>query len=260
MPRLSVSLTMLFNEVDFLDRFGAAARAGFKAVEYMFPYGYDKHVLQEKLIEYELTQITHNLPAGNWAAGDRGIACIPGRIEEFRAGIRSAIEYATALGCARLNCLAGISPPGVDPNEARKIFISNLQYAAPRLKDAGLKLTIEPVNTHDLLGFFLSRTGQALEIIEAVGSDNLFLQADIYHMQMMGEEVSSAIEQNLNLIQHIQLADAPGRHEPGTGMIDFYSILKAIDRGGYAGWVGCEYRPTGKTDDGLEWARPYLSN
>jgi len=259
MPKLAANLTMMFGEVDFLDRFEAAANAGFPAVEYLFPYAYDVQVLKERLRDHGLTQVLLNLPAGNWAGGERGIACLPDRIAEFRTGVDKAIEYANALGCDRTNCLAGILPASTDPAVARETFAQNLRYAAPRLKAAGIKLLIEPINTRDVPGFFLSGTRQAIEIIEAVESDNLFLQYDIYHMQIMEGNLASTIESCLPSIGHIQLADSPGRHEPGTGEIDFGFLLDFIDRVGYAGWIGCEYIPKAGTVEGLRWATPYLT-
>jgi len=258
MPKLAANLTMMFNEVDFLDRFAAAAKAGFKGVEYLFPYDYDMKVLKQKLVENKLTQVLHNLPAGNWAGGERGIGCHPGRVTEFEDGVDKAIGYATVLGCKQVNCLAGIRPSGLDPIEAREFFIRNLQFAAPRLKAAGIRLLIEAINTRDIPGFFLTNTQQAVDIIKAVGSDNLFVQYDIYHMQVMEGDLAPTIEKNLKLIPHMQLADTPGRHEPGTGEINFDFLLGFIDRIGYKGWIGCEYKPAGKTVDGLGWARSYL--
>jgi hydroxypyruvate isomerase len=259
MPKLAANLTMLFNEVDFLSRFEAAAGAGFRGVEFLFPYAYDAAVLKQKLRDCGLVQVLHNLPAGNWAAGERGIACHPDRIEEFRSGVDQAIAYATALGCDQVNCLAGILPPAIDPSAARETLVRNLSYAAPRLKAAGIALLVEPINTRDVPGFFLSGTGQAIEIIKAVGSDNLWLQYDIYHMQIMEGDVASTIERLLPRIRHMQLADVPGRHEPGTGEIDFAALLNLIDRVGFNGWIGCEYAPKAKTVDGLAWAAPYLA-
>jgi hydroxypyruvate isomerase len=258
MPRLAANLTMLFNEIDFLDRFAAAANAGFTGVEYLFPYAYDSRVLRERLAAHGLTQALHNLPAGNWSAGERGIACHPDRVAEFEAGVEQAIEYATALGCTRVNCLAGIAPPGVESTRARETFVRNLKYAAPRFNGAGIQLLIEPINTRDIPGFFLSRTDQAVEIIAEVGSDNLFLQYDIYHMQIMEGDLATRLERHRSLIAHIQVADTPGRHEPGTGEINFPFLLSFIDRLGYDGWVGCEYKPAATTAGGLAWARPYL--
>jgi hydroxypyruvate isomerase len=258
MPKLAANLTLLFGESDFLDRFEAAASAGFRGVEFLFPYAYDAQELKARLRDHRLVQVLHNLPAGNWTAGERGIACHPDRVDEFKAGVGQAIAYAAALDCNRVNCLAGILPPQVNPADARETLVQNLRYAAPRLQSAGIRLLIEPINTRDVPGFFLSGTAQAIEIIDAVGSDNLQLQYDIYHMQIMEGEVAATIERLLPRIGHLQLADVPGRHEPGTGAIDFGSLLSHIDRVGYTGWIGCEYVPAGKTRDGLGWTAPYL--
>jgi hydroxypyruvate isomerase len=259
MPNLAANLTMLFNEIDFLDRFEAAADAGFCGVEYLFPYGYDVKDLSARLRAHGLRQVLHNLPAGNWGAGERGIACHADRVDEFRSGVDRAIAYAQGLGCDRVNCLAGIVPPSHDAAAARGTFVENLRYAAERLKNAGIMLLIEPINTRDIPGFFLSGTHQAIEIIDAVGSDNLWLQYDVYHMQIMEGDVATAIERLLPRIKHVQLADVPGRHEPGTGAIDFSALLPLLDRLGYAGWIGCEYVPQAGTIPGLEWAKPYLA-
>ena len=256
--QLAANLTMLFGELDFLDRFEAAAQAGFRGVEFLFPYAYDARELQRRLRDHSLALVLHNLPAGDWAAGERGIGCLPDRVDEFKQGVEQAIAYATALGCTRVNCLAGKLPPGLEADAARETLIANLRYAAPRMKAAGIALLIEPINTRDIPGFFLSGTAQAIEIIDAVGSDNLSLQYDIYHMQIMEGDVAPAIERLLPRITHMQLADVPGRHEPGTGTIDFPALLSAIDRLGYTGWIGCEYVPKAGTVAGLGWTAPYL--
>jgi hydroxypyruvate isomerase len=253
MPQFAANLTMLFNEVAFMDRFAAAARAGFAGVEYLFPYDYDPAMLLELLREHRLTQVLHNLPAGNWSAGERGIACHPDRTAEFADGVERAVQYATALGCNQVNCLAGVIPSGVDPAEARSTFVKNLRLAAPRLKTAGIKLLVEPINTRDIPNFFLNRTAQALAIIEEVGSDNLFLQYDMYHMQIMEGDLSATLKRHLSQIVHIQIADPPSRNEPGTGEINFRNLFALLDREGYAGWIGCEYKPAGRTEDGLGW-------
>jgi hydroxypyruvate isomerase len=258
MPKFNANLTMLFNEVDFLDRFRAAKDAGFKGVEYLFPYAYHKQALVERLQANGLTQVLHNLPAGDWAKGERGIACMPDRTGEFQEGVGHAIEYARALQCPQLNCLAGITPPNVDPLRIRDTLIRNLQFAAAQLKAAGIRLLLEPCNTRDIPGFFLNRSQQALEIIDAVGSDNLFLQYDIYHMQVMEGNLAPTIQRNLNRIRHLQLADNPGRNEPGTGEINYPFLFGFIDQLGYSGWIGCEYKPAKSTLDGLGWIRPYL--
>ena len=260
MPKFAANLTMLFNEVDFLDRFDAAAKAGFRGVEYLFPYAYDKNQLAEKLKTLKLTQVLHNLPAGDWAGGERGIACLPARVGEFQDGVSQAIGYATALGCQQINCLAGIAPAGAAADMLRNTFVDNLRFAAGKLKTAGIKLLIEPINTFDIPGFFLSRTAQALEIMSDVGSDNLFLQYDVYHMQRMEGELAASLKKNISRIRHIQIADNPGRNEPGTGEINYPFLFKHIDRIGYDGWIGCEYKPANATVAGLGWAAAYLSH
>jgi hydroxypyruvate isomerase len=250
---------MLFNEHEFLERFDAAAAAGFKGVEYLFPYAYPKEQLAEKLAQHRLIQVLHNLPAGDWAAGERGIACIPGRQGEFQDGVARALEYAKALGCKQLNCLAGIPPQDAPRDIVRETFVANLKFAAARLAEAGIRLLIEPCNTRDIPRFFLNRSQQALDVIREVGSSNLFLQYDIYHMQVMEGDLAPTIERNLALIKHMQLADNPGRNEPGTGEINYPFLFGFIDRLGYDGWIGCEYKPRAGTVPGLRWVTPYLS-
>jgi len=257
MPRFAANLTMMFNEVDFLDRFEAAAKAGFKGVEYLFPYAFDAAELKKKLDDNGLVQVLHNLPAGDWDAGERGIACHPDRVDEFKAGVDKAIEYATTLGCKQVNCLAGILPKGVSYDEARATFIINLKYAADKLKAAGIKLLIEPINVRDIPDFFLSRTEQALTIIQDTGSDNIFIQYDIYHMQIMEGDLAPTISACKDMIPHMQLADNPGRHEPGTGEINYEFLFSFIDELGYDGWIGCEYKPATTTEEGLGWFAPY---
>jgi hydroxypyruvate isomerase len=257
MPRFAANLTMLFNEVDFLDRFGAAARAGFRGVEYLFPYPYPREALAERLHEHGLTQVLHNLPAGNWAAGERGIACHPDRTGEFQDGVEKAIEYARALGCPRVNCLAGIAPPGVPAERLRETLVANLRFAAGRLGAAGIQLLVEPINTRDIPGFFLCRTAQALSILDEVASPDLALQYDAYHMQVMEGDLARTLEANLARIGHVQIADNPGRHEPGTGEIHHPFLFAHLDRIGYRGWVGCEYKPATTTEAGLGWFEPW---
>jgi hydroxypyruvate isomerase len=258
MPRFAANLSMMFNEVDFLDRFAAASKAGFSGVEYLFPYDYTKEELVGLLRSEGLTQVLHNLPSGDWGAGERGIACHPDRVSEFRDGVAKAIEYANALGCSQVNCLAGIVPDGVEPETLRETFVSNLKFAAPLLGQAGIRLLIEPINVRDIPGFYLTHTAQARSIIEATGSDNLSLQYDIYHMQIMEGDLARTIEENLDIIRHLQIADNPGRHEPGTGEINYPFVFDAIDKTDYDGWIGCEYVPLGTTESGLGWISPYI--
>ena len=259
MPRFAANLTTMFTEVDFLDRFAAAAGAGFKGVEFLFPYADDKEKLAERLRANDLVQVLHNFPAGDWDAGDRGIACHPDRIDEFREGVGQAVDYATTLGCARLNCLAGIAPAGAAPERLRETFVANLGFAAGVLAEAGITLLTEPINTRDIPGFYLTGTDQAIAIIDDVAAPNLALQYDVYHMQVMEGDLAPTIERHLDRIGHIQISDTPGRNEPGTGEINYPFIFDHLDRLGYQGWVGCEYKPRAGTAEGLGWARPYLA-
>ena len=253
MPKFAANLSMLFTEVDFLDRFKAAADAGFEGVEYLFPYDFEAAEIKKRLDDNKLTQVLHNLPAGDWGAGERGIACHPGRVDEFREGVDKAIEYATILGCRQVNCLTGIKPDSVSDEEAHKTVVENLRFAADKLKQAGILLVAEPVNTRDIPGFFLNRTEQAIALFDEVGSDNLKLQYDIYHMQIMEGDLAPTIEKHFDRIAHVQLADNPGRHEPGTGEINYPFLFGHLDRLGYDGWIGCEYKPAGGTQEGLGW-------
>ena len=259
MVKLNANLSMLFSEFEFLDRFEQASLAGFKGVEYLFPYDFSVAEISDRLQAHQLKQVLFNLPAGDWAAGDRGIACHPERIAEFRAGVDKAIEYALGLNCTQCNALAGIVPQNCSAAEARLTLIENLRYAAPRMEAAGIKLLIEAINTRDIPGFFVNQSAQAISIIEEVGSDNLFFQYDIYHMQVMEGDLAKTIEKYIDRIPHMQLADNPGRHEPGSGEINYPFIFQHLEKLGYEGWVGCEYIPAGKTVDGLGWIKGYLS-
>jgi hydroxypyruvate isomerase len=253
MPKIAANLTMLFTEVPFLDRFEAAARSGFKAVEFLFPYEYKPAELRARLDGNGLKLVLHNLPPGDWSRGERGIGCHPDRVGEFRDNVGRAIDYATALGAPQVNCLAGIAPGGVAPEALRATFVDNLRYAAGKLKAAGIRLLIEPINFYDIPGFYLNRTAQALELIAEVGSDNLYVQYDIYHAQRMEGELANTIKANLGRIAHMQLADNPGRNEPGTGEINYRFLFGWLDAIGYDGWIGCEYKPKTSTDAGLGW-------
>jgi hydroxypyruvate isomerase len=253
MPRFAANLTMLFNEVPFLDRFERAAAAGFEAVEFLFPYAYPARELRQRLDDNGLTLVLHNLPAGNWDGGERGIACHPDRSAEFRDGVDRAIAYADVLGVRQLNCLAGKAPAGASHEVVYRTFVDNLRHAAARFKDAGLDLLIEPINTFDIPGFFLNRTAQAASILEETGADNAYIQYDIYHAQRTEGELAATLEKYLPRIRHVQLADNPGRHEPGSGEINYPFVLAHLDRIGYRGWIGCEYKPAGTTEAGLGW-------
>lgn len=260
MPKFAANLSMLYTERDFLDRFAAAADTGFKGVEYLFPYAYPARELAERLQQHGLTQVLHNLPPGDWAAGERGIACLPDRVGEFQDSVARAIDYASALGCKQVNCLAGIAPQDADPATLEQTLVDNLRFAAGKLEEVGIKLLIEPINNRrDIPGFYLCHTRQALNIIERVGSDNLFIQYDIYHMQIMEGDLAMTIAANLDRIAHLQLADNPGRHEPGSGEINYPFLFGYLDQRGYRGWIGCEYKPQAGTEVGLGWVKPYLT-
>ena len=250
MPKFAANLSMLFTELPFLDRFEAAAQAGFDAVEFLFPYAWEPELIKQRLDAHGLQLVLHNLPAGNFEAGERGIACHPDRIDEFRAGVGQALRYAQVLGVPQLNCLAGIAPAGVTDGVLRQTLVDNLAYAAAALGGAGLKLLIEPINTFDIPGFYVNRTAQAAAILDEVGADNGYIQYDIYHAQRMEGELAATVQKYLPRIAHIQLADNPGRHEPGSGEINFPFLFSHLDRIGYTGWIGCEYKPT---TAGLGW-------
>jgi len=253
MPRFAANLTMLFTELPFLDRFAAAAKAGFEAVEFLFPYAYPAAEIRQRLDAHGLALVLHNLPAGDWDAGERGIACHPDRVAEFREGVAQALVYARALGVKQLNCLAGKAPQGVADEVLRETFVENLRFAAAELKKAGLRLLIEPINTFDIPGFYLNRTVQAVSILVEVGADNAFVQYDIYHAQRMEGELAATVHKYLPRIGHIQLADNPGRNEPGSGEINYAFLFAHLDRIGYDGWIGCEYKPATTTEAGLGW-------
>lgn len=248
---------MLFNEVEFLDRFEKAANNGFSAVEYLFPYDWPVDQLVEVLGNNGLKQVLHNLPAGDWAGGERGIACIPGREQEFQDGVERAVEYAKALTCPRLNCLVGLTPENESDEAIQKTLINNLRFAADALEKEQIKLLVEPLNDKNFPGFHLVGSLQTIDLLDQIGHANIQLQYDIYHMQRMEGELINSITTLVDRIGHIQLADNPGRHEPGSGEINFENVFKAIDESGYSGWIGCEYIPAGDTEAGLGWLKKY---
>jgi len=259
MPRLAANLSLLFPQLPFLERFAAAAKAGFRYVEYQFPYPFGSaQQVADSAQAAGVEVVLHNLPAGDAAKGDRGIACQPGRAGEFREGVERAIEYAKAAGCPRLNALAGIAPEGLAREQARETLVENLRYAAGKFKAAGLTLLTEPCNARTIPGFFLNTSRQGIDVIDAAGADNLMLQYDVFHMQIVEGDLARTLERLLARIGHIQIADVPERNEPGTGEINFPWLLSHIDRLGYQGWVGAEYIPKGDTVEGLKWAAPYL--
>ena len=256
MPKLAANLSTLFTEVEFLGRFAAARAAGFRYVEYQFPYAWQPQELAQAARAAGVQVVLHNLPAGDMARGERGIACLPGREREFRDGVERAIEYATTVGCARLNCIAGLAPADRAHFE---VLVGNVRHAARRLGEVGIELVIEPINTRAVPGFFLTRSAQAVDVLNAAGEANARLQYDLFHMQIMEGDLACTLERLLGRIGHIQIADVPDRHEPGTGEINFEFLLAHLDRLGYSGWVGCEYNPSVETLASLTWAKPYLS-
>jgi hydroxypyruvate isomerase len=259
MPRLAANVSLMFPEVPFMERFAAAARAGFRYVEYQFPYAFGSAAeVAQRARDAGVEVVLHNLPGGDAAKGDRGIACQPARVAEFREGVARGIEYARAAGCPRLNALAGVAPTGVAPELLFETLVENLRYAAGKLAGAGLTLLTEPANRRTIPDFFLSCSRRAIEAIDAAGAANLMLQYDIFHMQIVEGDLAKTLERLLPRIGHMQLADVPDRHEPGTGEINFDFLLAHIDRLGYRGWIGCEYVPQGDTVAGLAWAKRYL--
>ncbi|SDZ95647.1 2-oxo-tetronate isomerase [Rubrimonas cliftonensis] len=259
MPKFAANLSMMYGEWDFLDRFAAAAEDGFGAVEYLFPYDHPAAELRRRLDDNGLVQALHNLPPGDWAAGERGVAIFPERVPEFRESVARGADYAAALGAQSVNCLCGLAPEGADRARLSATLVENLAFAAGRMAAVGVKLVVEPINSRrDMPGFFLNTVAQAAELLDAVGADNLSIQFDIYHEQVMAGDLAPSLKTHLPRIGHVQVADTPGRHEPGTGEINYAFLFDWLDQIGYRGWVGCEYRPRAGTRAGLDWIRPWL--
>ncbi len=257
MPKFAANLTMLFTEAPFLERFALARQAGFTYIEYLFPYEYDLPVLKEQLAKNGLKQVLFNLPAGNWAAGDRGIAIQPGRVDEFRAGVAKAIEYAKGLGVPRVNCLVGKRENGRSDDEHWQTLLANIRFAAAALQKSGLDLVIEPINHYDMPGFFFNRTEQVLKLIDEAAMPNIFVQYDVYHAQREEGELVNTLRNHINKIAHIQIADNPGRHQPGTGEINYPFVFAAIDALGYQGCIGLEYVPSPNTQGSFGWIKDF---
>lgn len=253
MPKFAANLTMMFNEVPFLQRFEAAAHAGFKAVEFLFPYEYEAAEIAARLKASKLENVLFNMPPGDWAAGERGTASLPGREAEFRAGVATAIMYAKALGTPRLHAMAGLLPPGADAALHRATFIDNLRHACAEAAAHGITVLIEPINTRDMPGYFLSRQDDAHAIREEVGAANLKVQMDFYHVQIVEGDIAMKVRRYLPHIGHIQIAGVPERNEPDTGEINYPYLFRLLDELGYDGWLGCEYRPKKGTVEGLAW-------
>jgi hydroxypyruvate isomerase len=250
---------MMFNEVPFLDRFGAAAEAGFQGVEFLFPYEYPVEALVERLGRHRLENVLFNLPPGNWSGGERGLTCLPGRRDEFRAGVETALAYANGLGTKRVHAMAGIAPAGANPAELREAYVANLKYAASECARHGITLVIEAINTRDMPGFYLNTQQQAYEVLQEVNAPNLKMQMDCYHMQIMEGDLATKLRKYAPDCAHIQVAGVPERHEPDTGEVRYGYLFDLLDNIGYDGWVGCEYRPAANTADGLGWFRALSS-
>lgn len=254
MPKLAANLSMLFQEVPFLDRFAAAAACGFKGVEFLFPYEHPPEEIGARLKQHRLTQALFNLPPGDWAKGERGMAAIPGREEEFMATLERALRYARATDCRTLHVMAGIWPAGRDKREGGETYVANLRRAADRAAKEGITLVIEPLNTRDMPGYFIATTAEAIAFIDRVGRDNLKLQFDLYHCQIMEGDLATHARRLAGRYGHVQIAGVPERHEPDRGEVNYAYLLPLLDEVGYGGWVGCEYRPAGETRAGLGWA------
>lgn len=257
MPRFAANLSMLYPEHDFLGRFAAAAADGFEAIEYLFPYDFSPQELKQQLSDNGLVQVLFNAPPGDWAAGERGIASLPGRESEFRSGIERALEYANVLGNDRIHVMAGLLPEEGLRARHQAIYLKNLGYAAEQAAKAGITVLIEPINPRDMPGFFLNRQDQAQAIRKEVGADNLKVQFDFYHCQIVEGDVISRLRRDFAGVGHIQIAGVPDRHEPDMGELNYPWLFEEIDRLGYSGWIGCEYRPKGDTSEGLQWLRDW---
>ncbi|HVZ10447.1 2-oxo-tetronate isomerase [Rhodopila sp.] len=253
MPRFAANLSMMFNEVPFLDRFASARAAGFEGVEFLFPYEFPADELRKRLNGEGLTQALFNLPPGDWAKGERGMASLPGRQQEFRDSVKKALDYAATLNCRLLHCMAGLVPAEVSLTTATSVYAANLAWAAEQAVPAGVKLVIEPINHRDMPGYFLNTQAQGADIIAAIGSDRIGLQFDVYHVQVTEGDITKRMERYMPVIAHMQIADVPARNEPGTGEIGWSYVFHRMDELNYQGWVGCEYRPAGDTVAGLSW-------
>ena len=258
MPRFAANLTMMYNEHPFLDRFGAAATDGFKGVEILFPYEAPATALRARLDEFGLEQALFNLPAGDFAGGERGLASLPGRDSEFREALDTALTYARVLGNRRLHVMAGLLPAGADRARHRDVYLANLALAAREAASLGITIVIEPINTRDIPGYFLNRQDEAHEILADVGAPNIKVQMDFYHCQIVEGDLAMKLRRHVRDVGHIQIAGVPERHEPDTGEVNYPYLFALMDELGYDGWVGCEYRPRAGTSEGLGWLRPYL--
>ena len=258
MPRLAANLSMMYNEHAFLDRFAAAARDGFKGVEFLFPYEYPARDIRARLDENGLTQALFNGPPGDWQKGERGMASLPGREDEFERSVDKALEYAAVIGNRTLHVMAGLIQPGQDRARHREVYVRNLRHAARAARTAGITVVIEPINTRSIPGFFLNRQDEAHAVCAEVGEPNLKVQMDLFHVQIVEGDIAMKMRQYMKDVGHMQIAGVPERHEPDTGEVNYPYLLGLVDELGYQGWVGCEYHPARGTSEGLGWARPWL--
>ncbi|EFH12404.1 2-oxo-tetronate isomerase [Pseudoroseomonas cervicalis] len=256
MPRFAANLSMMFTDVPFLDRFARAAAAGFEAVEFLFPYDHPPEVVAEKLNSAGLTQALFNMPPGDWAAGERGMAAIPGREQEFRDNVATAITYARALGCKTLHAMSGLTE-GLDRAACEATFVENFRYAADALAPHGITLLVEPINSRNMPGYFIAHQLDAIALIERVARPNVALQLDLYHAQIMDGDLTKLIEKLAGRFAHVQIASVPERHEPDEGELNYPHLYAVLDRVGYKGWIGCEYNPRAATEAGLGWFASY---
>ncbi|MGJ3355658.1 2-oxo-tetronate isomerase [Providencia sp. Je.9.19] len=255
MAKFAANLSMMFNEVPFIQRFERAAQAGFSGVEYLFPYEDDADSIAFELQKHHLTQVLFNMPAGNWTAGERGMASIPGREDEFAQGVFTALKYANALGCKQVHAMAGKVDTKFTAEQQKACFIKNIQYAADVMAPHGIRVLIEPINTRDMPGYFLTTQKQAEALLPLIDRKNVFIQLDLYHCQIMEGDLVKTIERLWGKFSHIQIASVPERHEPDSGEVNFPWIFKKLDEMGYEGWLGCEYHPAGRTEAGLDWLK-----
>lgn len=257
MPRFAANLSMMFNEVPFLERFAKAAACGFEGVEFLFPYAFDADDIAAELRRHGLSQALFNLPPGNWDAGERGLAALPGREAEFRESVDTALRYAEALDCPRLHAMAGLVPEGASRETLRGVYLENLRFAARRLAEHGRTLLIEPINTRDMPGYFLNHQAEGHAILAELNEPNVKVQMDFYHTQIMDGDIWKTYQRHRDGVGHIQIAGVPERHEPDSGEVNYPWLYERLDEDGYDGWLGCEYKPRGDTVAGLGWYRAY---
>ncbi|REC95765.1 2-oxo-tetronate isomerase [Kushneria indalinina] len=257
MPRFAANLTTMFNEVSFMQRFGEAAGQGFEAVEYLFPYAFDPDEIARELKRHDLKQVLFNLPAGDWDAGERGLAALPGRESEFRDSVETAIRYARALNCPRVHAMAGVAGEGADPAVMHDTYLDNIRFAARRLQEEGITLLLEPINSRDMPGYFINYQHEAHDVIETLGEPNVQVQMDFYHTQIMEGDIWETFREYREGVGHIQVAGVPERHEPDSGEVNYAWLFEQLDQAGFDGWLGCEYKPRGETAAGLGWFAPW---